>query len=264
MATYKPAKKYLRDFLKIAPLSHALWRSVEALSFDETELLPPVLDLGCGFGEFAGVVFNQIEMGIDINEKELKDALKGKRYKRVKLADARNLPFKDSSYNTVVSVSVIEHITQSPRVLSEVYRILKKGGYFVFSVPTLDLNKHLSVPKFLKAFGFPKAAEKYIDLHSRAFKHVNLHSKDWWVNEIGKTKFEIVQMHGTLSPLLLKLHEFFLISAFPSQLGKLLFGRRFIMSAGLRSKILPFFFSGFVKTDKASDINIFFVLRKKG
>ncbi len=256
-------KKYLRDFLKIAPLSHALWRSVEAISYDQVQFSPPVLDLGCGFGEFAGVVFNQIEMGIDINETELKQALSGKKYKKVKLADARRLPFANSSYNTVVSVSVIEHITDSTKVLSEVHRVLKKGGLFVFSVPTPELNRHLLIPKVLKTFGLTNAAKKYIELHARAFKHLNFKNKDWWVRELKKAKFEILDVHGTLSPTLLALHEVFLISAFPSQLWKLLFGTRLMMSIGLRSTVLPIFFSHFVKIDRDSDINLFFVARKK-
>lgn len=262
METFK-AKKYLSDFLKIAPLSHALWRSVEALSFDQVKFSDPVLDLGCGFGEFAGVVFNQIEMGIDINETELKAAFRGKKYKKVKLADARKLPFASSSYNTVVSVSVIEHITDSNEVLSEVYRVLKKGGLFVFSVTTPELNKHLFVPKLLRTVGFEEAAEKYIELHAKAFKHVNLKSKSWWTRELKKAKFEILDVHGTLSPTLLKLHEIFLISAFPSQLWKLLFGTRLLIHVGVRSRLLPIFFTRFVKIDRKSNINIFFVAKKK-
>lgn len=263
METFKQAKKYLKDFLKIAPLSHALWRSVEALAYNEVKFSSPVLDLGCGFGEFAGVVFNRIEMGIDINETELKAALRGKNYKKVRLADARNLPFNNSSYNTVVSVSVIEHITDSSKVIAEVYRVLKKKGLFVFSVPTLELNKHLLLPKILKAFGFPKAAKEYIDLHAKVFKHVNLKNKNWWTRELKKAKFEIVDIHGTLSPTLLKLHEIFLISAFPSQLGKWLSGKRLMMSIGARSRLLPIFFSRFVKIDRNSNINLFIVARKR-
>lgn len=262
MGNRQKAKKYLRDFLKIAPLSHALWRSAEALCFGSVKIKSPVLDLGCGFGEFAGVVFDRIEMGLDIDKSELAQALKGERYKKVEWADARKLPFKNSSYNTVVSVSVMEHVIGSPQVLSEVHRVLAKGGIFVFSVPTPKLNQHLLMPKILRAIGSRTAAEKYIELHAKAFKHVNLKSKNWWVKELQKAKFEILELQGTLSPSLLKLHEIFLISAFPSQLWKLLFGKRLIMSVGLRSKILPIFFSHTVYPDKDSDINIFFVVRK--
>lgn len=262
MKNSKRSKQYLRDFLKIAPLSHAIWRAVEALSFGSIELKSPVLDLGCGFGEFSGVVFDHIEMGIDINRPELAQALKGKKYKKVEWADARKMPFKNSTYNTVVSVSVMEHISHSPKVLTEVHRVLKKDGLFVFSVPTPELNNSLMAPKILKVLGMKDRARKYIKLHKKAFKHVNLKNKNWWTKELKKANFEVLVCHGTLSPTALRLHELFLITAFPSQLGKLLFGKRLIMSVGLRSKFLPIFFSRFIVIDKKSQINLFFVARK--
>lgn len=258
----KKAKKYLRDFLKIAPLSHALWRASEALSFNKVKFKAPVLDLGCGFGEFAGVVFSKIEMGVDINERELEESLRGKKYKKVKWADARNLPFKDNSYSTVISVSVMEHIEKGEKVVFEAFRVLKKGGIFAFSVPTPKLYNHLLVPKICTLLGFENAGKKYFELHCRAFKHVNLNSSKWWVNQLKKAGFEIILKEGTISPSLVKLHELFLISAFPSQLWKLLFGKRLMMSVGLRSSVLPIFFSRFVNTSKDSDINVFFVAKK--
>ncbi len=263
MNTDKRGKNYLRDFLKVAPLSHALWRAAEALSFNQISFKHPVLDLGCGFGEFAGVVFNQIEMGIDINQKELEQALSGKRYKKVRWADARKLPFKNNFYRTVISVSVLEHIKQAEKVIFEANRVLKKGGIFMFSVPTIKMYDNLLVPKICNIFGFKKLGDKYFELHCRAFKHVNLRQADWWVRQLKKAGFEIVIQHGTISPTLLKLHEIFLITAFPSQLWKLFFGKRLIMSAGIRSKILPVIFSRFVYTDKDSSINVFFLAKKQ-
>lgn len=264
MKNASSAKKYLEDFLKISPLSHALWRSVEALSFSQIDVKHPVLDLGCGFGEFAGVVFNQIEMGIDINQKELGKALEGKRYKKVKWVDARKLPFKDESYSTVISVSVLEHIEGAEKVIFEVSRVLKKGGIFAFSVPTVKLYDNLLVPKICKILGVEKLGDKYFDLHCHAFKHVNLRLASWWVRQLKKAGFEILTQEGTISPTLLKLHEIFLATAFPSQFWKLFFGRRLIMSVGLRSTILPIFFSRFVRIDRKCDINVFFVAKKNG
>lgn len=258
----KNTKQYLRDFLKVAPLSHALWRSVEALSFNQINFRYPVLDIGCGFGEFAGVVFDRIEMGIDINQSDLTRALKGKKYKKVRWADARKLPFKDNSYNTTVSVSVLEHIEEGEKVVKEVYRVLKKDGLFIFSVPTPKLYDSLIGTKFLNFFGLKKAADKYFELHCRAFKHINLHPASWWAKHLKKSGFEIIRQEGTISPTLLRLHEAFLITAFPSQFGKLFFGKRFMMSIGLRSAILPHIFSRFVYLDKDCDLNIFFVAKK--
>ncbi len=259
----KLAAEYLTEFLKIAPLSHALWRSVEAIVFDEVSFKAPVLDLGCGWGEFAGVVFDKLETGIDINPDDLRHAMNGKRYRNLQWADARKLPFKNGSYSTVVSVSVMEHIENAQEVVKEVSRVLKKGGLFVFSVPTPELKNNLLGVSLLRSLGLKDASEKYWDLHKRAFKHVNLQTKEWWEKNLKKSGFEIIQNKGTLSPRLLHLHEFFLISAFPSQFGKLFFGRRLMMSIGLRSRFLPMLFSKFIVVDETSNINMFFVAKKK-
>lgn len=253
---------YLRDFLKVAPLSHALWRSVEALAFESVNFNKPVLDIGCGFGEFAGVVFNKLEMGIDINDADLEKALKGKRYKKVQWADARSLPFKDNSYSTVISVSVLEHIKNGKIVLKEVSRVLKKGGFFIFSVPTISMYSHLLVPTILKKFSLEKLAKLYFNLHCHVFKHIHLHRKTWWMKQLKSSGFRVVRAEGTVSSTLLKLHEIFLIFALPSQVWKILFGKRLIITVGLRSSILPLIFKRFLYLDKKSDINLFFIAEK--
>lgn len=255
-------KYYLSKFLKIAPLSHALWRSCEAVVFEKSNFKKPVIDIGCGFGEFAGVTFNKIEVGIDINENDLKKAVLGKKYKKLLNADARNLPFKNNSFSTAVSVSVLEHIPQVEKVIPEAYRILKKNGLLIFSVPTVSMEKHLLMPKILNTLGMNSLAKSYFKFHCHLFKHHSLKTSSWWQKKLKAEGFEIIKMQGTVSPTLLKFHEAFLIFALPSQLWKYLFGKRLIISSGLRSKILPYFFHKYTKAEEKSDINMFFVAKK--
>ena len=53
-------------------------------------------------------------------------------------ADIKSLPFADGSFDAVVSFEVLEYITDTKKALSEINRVLKKGGIFMFSVPFLD------------------------------------------------------------------------------------------------------------------------------
>ena len=50
-------------------------------------------------------------------------------------ADACDLPYEDGFFDVVVSFDVFEHIENDTKAVSEVHRVLKKGGKLVFSVP---------------------------------------------------------------------------------------------------------------------------------
>ncbi len=58
------------------------------------------------------------------------------------VADLKKIPFVDESVELVVSNSVLEHIYDYNAVIDEVFRILKKGGYFYLSVPNVCLRHH--------------------------------------------------------------------------------------------------------------------------
>ena len=75
-----------------------LWRSIElktiAESIGDDDLLTPLLDLGCGEGKIAKILFGKgiVDVGLD-NELEIaKAARQSKVYKKVVVGDARNLP----------------------------------------------------------------------------------------------------------------------------------------------------------------------------
>lgn len=52
-----------------------------------------------------------------------------------KIADACALPYEEGFFDIVVSFDVFEHIEDDKKAVSEVYRVLKKGGALVYSVP---------------------------------------------------------------------------------------------------------------------------------
>ena len=61
--------------------------------------------------------------------------------------NALSLKYPDSSFDTVVSMEAIEHFTENDGkvFLSEVYRVLKKGGYFVGSTPQVETKNPLKI-----------------------------------------------------------------------------------------------------------------------
>lgn len=53
----------------------------------------------------------------------------------VYLGSAENLPFKNNFFDLAVAWEVLEHLEDDKKALSEISRVLKKEGYFLFSVP---------------------------------------------------------------------------------------------------------------------------------
>ena len=55
-------------------------------------------------------------------------------------ADICALPFEDNSYDLILCNHVLEHIPNDRKAMSELYRVLKKGGTLIAQVP-LDENR---------------------------------------------------------------------------------------------------------------------------
>ncbi len=247
--------KYFKRYLEVAPLSLAIWRALEAQAVSKLKLRRPILDIGCGFGEFGGVFFDSfIEVGVDISATDLALAAQKKKYKKLTLADARNLPFKDNSFNTVLSISSLEHIKGVEEVFKETYRVLKPGGMLVFTTHTTELNKLLFLPFW---------REGLMKFYHKIFKHEINVTRDGWLNMVKKSGFEIVSCQGTISKRQLMVFEFALPFGLPSQIFRKLFKRRMLFTHPIRAKILYFLFKSFLNDQNLTDANIMIVARKK-
>ena len=77
------------------------------------------------------------------------------RLKKVKLksdnsfvcADAMHLPLREESFDCVIFMEVIEHLTHPFRALSEIRRVLVKGGRLVLTTPNMRIIRGIYVHK---------------------------------------------------------------------------------------------------------------------
>ena len=58
-------------------------------------------------------------------------------------ADICNLPFKENTYDLILCNHVFEHISDDKKAMSELYRILKKGGTLIAQVPLDETRKEI-------------------------------------------------------------------------------------------------------------------------
>ena len=256
-------RKYLRRYLQIAPVALALWRAIEAKHVATAELPRPILDLGCGFGEFTSVFFDDpVDAGIDIRRDDLVRAKMDRRYEFVAQADARQMPFPGEQFASVISLSVLEHIPRTHEAVAEAYRVLKSGGVFVFTAPTPKLAEFLFYSRTLKRLGLSPLSRLYASLLNRAFYHVSLLNEEEWLSLLEKVGFRIEQHRMTISRRSLTAFDLTLPLAIPSQISRLLLGSR----GGRRPDWLVSFWerrlSRYVEEDEADGCNLFAVARK--
>jgi SAM-dependent methyltransferase len=187
--------------IRALPAFRALMRSMEAHLFLRLGTLPrPVLDVGCGDGHFGQSVWDRIEVGVDRDMSQLCEAKKRNVYDALFCADANFLPFGDASFATVVSNSVIEHIPDIRRTISEIYRVLREGGQFIFSVPTDRLNDGLGITRMLMCIGAARLAERYKAWFRNLQVHFHLYSPGKWQTYIESAGFRVVWQTGYMSP----------------------------------------------------------------
>lgn len=96
-----------------------------------------VLDLGCGRGGVAEVIWRDVRLAAGIDPDMA--SLAGHRAAGMPVvrAVAGHVPFADDSFDVVVSVWVLEHLVDPLGAFLEVRRILRPGGHFIFLTPNL-------------------------------------------------------------------------------------------------------------------------------
>ena len=87
-----------------------------------------LLDIGCGNKPYESL-FSEVTKYIGC------DMVQSSEHCVDIIADAAQIPVSSKSVDTVFSTQVIEHVPEPARVISEAFRLLKPGGYFILSGP---------------------------------------------------------------------------------------------------------------------------------
>ena len=116
----------------------------EARFFKRMRNLEPgsrCLEIGCGHGAGARIILNTFQPasieGLDIDPFMIGLALRRQRKKtahglRFLVGDAQNLPYADGSMDAVFNFGIIHHLENWRQGISEIARVLKRGGGFYF------------------------------------------------------------------------------------------------------------------------------------
>ena len=93
-----------------------------------------ILDIGCGEGQVARLLSaNSTKVfGVDPSWSQISEAARRGTEQIYAQASASELPFVSAAFDTAVACLVFEHITALRQAISEVSRVLKQDGMFVF------------------------------------------------------------------------------------------------------------------------------------
>lgn len=98
-----------------------------------------VVDLGCGSRPYAplyDIPHLKLAIGIDLPSEHPSERMLDDHFVRVH-ADASAIPLKEGTADLVLCTSVLEHVEDPNRTLSEAHRCLRAGGSLVLSIPFL-------------------------------------------------------------------------------------------------------------------------------
>ncbi|MDG0815185.1 bifunctional 2-polyprenyl-6-hydroxyphenol methylase/3-demethylubiquinol 3-O-methyltransferase UbiG [Bdellovibrio svalbardensis] len=115
-----------------------------------------ILDIGCGPGFFANeaVKLGHKVTGIDISTTQLRvaqlrDATKSVRYI---YGDAYAIPYPRESFDVVMAMDLLEHVSDPQKVLFEASRVLRPGGLMFFHTFNRNFLSYLLVVKGVQWF----------------------------------------------------------------------------------------------------------------
>ncbi len=112
-----------------------------------------ILDIGCGNKKlkkaakfFSGYSFKGEVTGLDIKDSEEVDIVCD--------LEKGELPFKDNEFDIVYTRSVLQYVSNIPGFVSEVHRVLKKGGKFLINAPYFSGGANVTNPHIKSYFSY--------------------------------------------------------------------------------------------------------------
>jgi len=88
-------------------------------------------------------------------------------------ADILDLPFEDDSFDVIICNHVLEHIVDDRKAMSELYRVMKSGGWGILQVPMKN-----SLEKTYEDFTITEPKER--QKHFGQYDHVRWYGMDYF------------------------------------------------------------------------------------
>ena len=168
-----------------------------------------ILEIGSGAGHALKHIKSSKYFALDVSTHNL-IKIKNKSDKEVFPAsgDVFNLPFPSETFDNIILSEVLEHLDDPPAALKEIFRVLKKGGRFLVSVPykqviTYQICIHCNKP-------------------TPTLAHLHSFDKEKLSNMVQNAGFKIIKNYKFLNKAPHRLHVYRMLKFLPYPLWKIL------------------------------------------
>ncbi|MBW2039877.1 MAG: class I SAM-dependent methyltransferase [Deltaproteobacteria bacterium] len=144
-----------------------------------------LLDIGCGSGYLLNQAICKRGVGVDISDLMVRTAranCKSNVRKFIVQADVESLPFKNRSFNKIVSTEVIEHILHPMALLKEIERVSKDNALIIITIPNERLINRIKSVIF--SFGL------YKFLFRKGYRPSRKMEDEWHLHTFNINKFK--------------------------------------------------------------------------
>lgn len=150
-----------------------------------------ILDIGAGTGRLTNILVQKGAKvtALDISKEILEVLHRKNPLVKTVVGEAENLPFKDKSFDVIISAFLIVHLKDLTIFFNEVYRVLKDNGYFLLTninqkeAPEIDTAKGLI--KIESYYHRPEEVRKVLtEAVFNIEKEIFVREKDVWINQI--------------------------------------------------------------------------------
>lgn len=131
---------------RVGAALHEERRVREIIISQVTNNIKTILDVGCGAGwvaaEFLQKNINVISLDISkVNPHKVKQLYPLQNHFPI-VSDSFKLPFASNSINCVIASEIIEHVVDPKNFVTELFRVVSKGGRLVLSTPYKEIIKY--------------------------------------------------------------------------------------------------------------------------
>jgi ubiquinone/menaquinone biosynthesis C-methylase UbiE len=173
----------------------AVHKKIELVAFARSAPQGHTLDVGCGSGIVAALLqrMTSITSLHGFDQLPAFDAqVKALGYSGFTAGDASAIPLPDASFDSVISICVLEHVEKLDEALREIRRVLKPGGRLHFTTPSPEFRTSTLAYRMRRMFGLRSLAEASARRRDKMSIHYHYRSAEYWRQSLQAIGFEQV------------------------------------------------------------------------